>query len=227
MGGKSISCFLLGRRGRVVDCPDFLDSLLRPVIGRLQEAAKGARPAAEVLERGARYRIVREILPILLSKGKKKAARATRKAYPFGISDHAIKTLLLGLSGVIARMTRFPAWLAALVGVGIGAMVLLGWFVFGLRQTAMAGLPMGGQFMGDLALLGAVCLLGVLGIRLAERQFLKRVFTRLKLPPRLVSRLPRAGASELALILALCAVCVGVLFWVGPAGVSWLGMIGR
>ena len=227
LNGQTLSCFLMGRRGRVVDCPDLLDSFLRPTLTRLQEAGKGNRPPAAVLERAARYRIIREILPVLLAKGKRRAAQATRKAYAFGISDHTIKMLLNEVSAVIARMAFWPAWLSCAAAVLGGAVIMAVWFLTPVRAMLLSGAGLPVQFFADIVLFLGLCGAGVLAIRLAEKTYLQKIFRRLKLSAGLLSRLPKAGISEGVCLVGMGAVFVTFLVLTGPRVVPWLAMIGQ
>lgn len=225
--GRALTCHAIGDKARLVNLPPILDDVLKEMIHRLHRAARGQAAPFTVLERACRRKITRETLPLLLAKGKRKALKTVMHAYPIGLSDGAAKAMISGLSGVIARITRWPTILACLCGCFVNAGLLVVWFFAGGRVGV---LPQGQLFIGfiiDIALIAGLAFMAVLIIRQTEKTVLRRCFQRLKLPPQLIARMPRAGYTELIALCATVGIGLAVIILAGAQHVPWLALIGQ
>lgn len=195
---KIIPAFLLGRTAEIADIPNFLDTLLKPGMDILQEAAEGRGNVARKIHRAARYRTIRQAIAASAKYSNVKAARYLEKNTPLGLSKNVIRTLVVDADRAIKNITAKPRRNGVIAGNIFAALLFLIYMGTGLRGLAIQYIPEGAARIAlDGFVLGTGMFIAILTIQLFSSRAVRKALGKLLPANHKDSFMPQSGYNGL------------------------------
>jgi hypothetical protein len=223
MGKGSIKPKLAGFKARLVDVPDFMDTLLKPGIDTLIEAAAGASTASQKILECARYRALGDTLRGLIRGNPKRVLKSLLETYSLGLSENTAKRIVKEGNTALSRISLWPRTVAMGGALVLSVAFLAAFYLYGIRSAIIASIfPAGSSAWLTLlidiffaALLGTI---GTYGIRVAAARASRIVLEGLGVVSGGQMPLPKPGAPGLWLWLGIAATSITFIILNGIFG---------
>lgn len=210
LNGHKAVVVAFGKRGALLNVPNFLDDALKSAREKLAQAAKGAGDIDEILQ----VAVIKTALQLELS-GKGNVTEL-RRHYSIGLSQEVMREILQNLRLSLKQHTlKTRGIIAGICGVVSGAF-FSGLYLTGLRYSLTQGWPPQLQMLADIAILALPIILGWLALNLATRATLQRRFNDHTIT--LQQTVGKIGYSMFAAIVGL----YGVILMLASVKPFWL-----
>lgn len=121
---KPLKAHLFGYNARLLEMPDFLETLIGRGYSELEAAAAGAGSVSSRLKQAGKFRIIAlALLNAAQSSSKKTIAMLTKK-YPMGLSAEKMRSIAELADKATALITRKPRY----YGLGIGLVIVAAFY---------------------------------------------------------------------------------------------------
>ncbi len=138
---KSYYTFLFGTQSQLTHVSPFLDDLLKNGIRKLHDAAEHRGDIADNLKQASEYRTLREGILYTASYSLGKARNLLKKTNKLGLSDNAIKDIIIQTDSALKHVTKKPRE-KGLLFASLGHLILLGlYYLTPLRSKIIAHIP--------------------------------------------------------------------------------------
>lgn len=215
MGKGSIKPKMAGFKARLLEVPDFMDTLLKPGIETLSEAAAGGASSAQKILECARYRALGDTLRGLVRGNARRAVKALLENYTLGLSEAAAKRIVKDSNTALSRLSLWPRTVAMAAALVSSAMILAAFHFYGINVSITSSLFSAGsaawaQHIVDIVFAAFLGMAGTYAIRMAAAQASKNVLEGLGVVSGGQMPLPKPGAPGLWLWLGLAVMAAGL-----------------
>ncbi|NBX66726.1 MAG: hypothetical protein EBQ96_07010 [Proteobacteria bacterium] len=216
MGKGSIKPKMAGFKARLLDVPDFMDTLLKPGVEALAEAASGGASAAQKILECARYRALGDTLRGLVRGNMRRAVKSLLENYTLGLSETMAKRIVKDANTALSKLSLWPRTVAMAIALAASCMILAAFYIYGIRVSITNTLfPAGsGAWLGygvDVAFIALLGMAGTYAIRIAAARASKNVLEGLGVVSGGQMPLPKPGAPGLWLWLGIAAMAAGFI----------------
>lgn len=208
MGKGAIKPKMAGFKARLMEVPDFMDTLLKPGIETLAEAASGGASAAQKILECARYRALGDTLRGLVRGNARRAVKSLLETYTLGLSENTAKRIVKDANTALSKLSLWPRTVAMAASLVVSLLILAAFYVYGIRMSITAALFPAGfsamlQYAVDLFFVALLGMVGTYAIRTAAARASKTVLEGLGVVSGGQMPLPKPGAPGLWLWLGL------------------------
>lgn len=123
IGENSVRTLLFGKKGRIAEIPDFLDTILKPGMGNLKKAAEGNGNAPDNLKKAAKYRTIKQAIAATARYSQVKAFKILLHHNPLGLSKNAAQSMIQLSDEALNNLTSRQMLIARISGIA-GALVI-------------------------------------------------------------------------------------------------------
>ncbi len=114
---KPVKAMLFGYNAKLLEVPEFLDTLIASGMKELEAAAAGSGSVAGRLKKAGRFRVIALALLNAAQSSSKKTAGMLAKKYPAGLSIDTAKKIADLSDRATARITRKPRYYGLILGL--------------------------------------------------------------------------------------------------------------
>lgn len=202
---ETVPIILLGQQAQIHSVPNFLETMLRPGIKTLQYAAQGKGNVAKKIQQAGRYRTIRQAIVGAAKYSRGKAAKLLAKNTPLGMSQDAIKSLIINADKALQKITEKPRMKGMLAGSAAAGILFAIYFITPLRSLITSMLPNSLLHPAiDVLVLGIGWIIAITAIQFSGAEAMKKALQGL-LPEGQSIPKPKAGSQGIWAAL-LCAI---------------------
>jgi hypothetical protein len=213
-GGQKAAIGSFGKRGVLLDVPNFLDDVLDAARQSLSAAAQGQNTLSDALK----TRAIKNAFTLELEG--KGTVREFRRFYPIGISAAVADDILRTTQKTLKRMTQTIRAIAAIGCFGFSALVF-GALYFSHLTRSLGNQPHGATMALDIVPPVVLALLSWLLLNRVTRYVVQREF-----PDTKIVRRATTGKIGVAMIVGIFVIWV-VLLMLSPAHPYWMPQLLR
>ncbi len=138
IGKKLLKTKFFGYQCKLMETPNFLDTMVREGFQELRKSLDGKAPPVRAIRKAAGYRLIREMLILVSKYGHSKAETAFRKRYPFGVSKQFIHALENACEAILKILTKRPRQIGMGLSIFLAAVFFSLYFLAGLRSNILS-----------------------------------------------------------------------------------------
>lgn len=217
---------LLGKEGRIVSPPAFLEPLLRRGMLALKDAAEGRGDARGKISEAGKFRTVRNALLAAVKYPPAKAARLLEKNTPLGASRSALEAMARDADRALRRVTARSRLAGLIAGIAAAAALYGAYILTPLRKTLTGHVPNPAFWPAlDLLALGAGVFTAIFALRFFTRGAMAKALAGFFPPGKMGVPMPRTGKAGLAAALICLFIFIALaeisLYVSGASVMEW------
>ncbi len=132
---------IFGKQCSLMYMPNFLETLIKPGITRLHEAAENRGNVAEKIKKAARYKLIRESILAAAMTSPRNAMKKIRSTYPMAITSDNIHSIIMNADAALKNITYKPRQIGFLAGLVLMALLYAAYFIGPGRVMAASHIP--------------------------------------------------------------------------------------
>ena len=193
INNKSYYTFLFGQKAVLDHVSPFLDDLIANGLRKLKDAAELRGDVHANLKAAGEYRTIKEGIIFTATASLKKARVKLKSANPLGLSDGALKEIIILSDRALKNITKKPRIIGTIIA-GLAYLALFsGYFLTPVRSTLLSNIPNTAlHSLADAVILGAAAYIGMIGIQSGAQNALKKTMNML-LPSKIKTAPPKLG----------------------------------
>lgn len=130
---EPLHCKVVGFNVMIMDCPPFLDPLIKPGIHAMAAVAKGEKPTSTLVKAAQKFRIIREALALTSGRTRGQVVKRLLKTYDVGLSAAYAKALAHQSHLALKKVSVVPRYIGLAFGSAASFLAMWMYHMTGIR----------------------------------------------------------------------------------------------